>query len=262
MHIVLSPPIKKENLPIYPVTLGLCRDQKYISRPNGAEFNHILYVSEGEGVFVFNGTRLILSAGNAFFFKKGIPVDYGPKSTDFKTSWITFDGYGGEQLIKYFDAGDYEIMSFSDVELKIAEIASFTEKNDSSALLSAKTYSLLVDFFFNLRERSRLPILEKAKHFIGQNYSKDLSVPEIANRLGISASLLFKLFREQEKTTPIEYLQDVRIRKACNMLISEKLSISDIGSLCGFSDTSYFCKVFKKWVGCSPASYRKKMIDW
>ena len=261
MYIVL-PPLKKENLPIYPTTLGLCREQRYISRPKGANFNHVLYVSEGEGVFVFNGMKRIISAGNAIFFKKGFPVDYGPKSLDFKTSWITFDGGGGEQLIEYFDAGDYEITSFPEVELKIAELYSLAEKNNVSALLSAKAYSLLVDFFLKLKERNKLPILEKAKYFIGQNYSKDLSVPEIASKLGISTSLLYKLFREQEKTTPIEYLQDVRIQKACNMLTTKKTGISEIGNLCGFSDTSYFCKVFKKTVGCTPLAYRKNMFDW
>ena len=261
MYTVLPQNAKKEMLMIYPITLGLNHDQKYTSREVGTDFNHILYVSEGEGIFVFNGTKITLSAGNAVFFKKRIPIDYGPKSGVFRTSWITFNGYGGEQLIKYFDAADYEITSFPDIELKIGEIFLLVEGNASFELMSSKTYSLLVDFFMKLKERSALPTLEKAKYFMNQNYGKDLSVADVAKHLGISQSLLFKLFREREKTTPIEYLQEVRIKKACTLLVAEKLSVSEIGSLCGFSDSSYFCKVFKKWVGCPPASYRNKFID-
>ena len=262
MYTILPMNEKNKNIPIYPVTLGVNRLQKYISRPSGAIFHHILCVSEGEGLFRFDGVEMVLGAGNAVFISKSFPVDYGPKTDNFRTSWLTFQGDGGDSLLKHFCAANYAVLKSDDIEPKIAEICRLADKGAPGEFLSAKTYSLVIDFFISLQKQRELPLLEKAKRFIKLNCAKDLSVAEIAGRLGISASLLFKLFREQERTTPIEYLQEFRIQKACNMLTSEKLAISEIGSLCGFSDTSYFCKVFKKWVGCSPASYRKKMIDW
>ena len=165
MYTVLPEITKTEKMPIYPVTIGVRRQQKFISRPQGANFNHILYVSSGEGIFDFNGERKMLKAGCAVFLRKGIPVDYGPSGEDFKTSWITFDGKGGEDILGYFSAEDFVVITSPDVELKISEIYELCDRGAPYEMLSSKTYALLVDFFLSLRKANEPPILEKTKLF-------------------------------------------------------------------------------------------------
>ena len=58
----------------------------------------------------------------------------------------------------------------------------------------------------------------------------------------------------------MDYLKRVRMRAACEMLLFYDKKISEIANECGFSDSSYFCKVFKENVGMTPASYRRKTI--
>lgn len=262
MYLVLPVNEKaRKHLPIYPITLGLVHDQKEICRPDGTRFHHFLYVSQGEGLFNFNGKKKILTAGTTVFLKKSFPVDYGPVSGEFKTSWITFDGDGTNGIFEFFNAPGYAILNHNGFEAKIEEFHKLVERNVSWEMLSVKTYGLTMEFFTLLKKQTQPPMLEKAKAFMEKNFRDDLSVGAIAANLGISQSLLFRLLQTEEHTTPMEYLRSVRIEKARQMLIDGKEKICHIATACGFSDTAYFCKVFKAQTGDTPISFRNKFSD-
>ena len=124
--------------------------------------------------------------------------------------------------------------------------------------MSQKTYEFAV-YFFSAQKRAIMPTaLFKAKSYIDGNFNKDLSVYDVAAFAGVSESKLFKLFRESEEKTPVEYLKSVRVGKAKQMLIGKELKIFEIAKECGFSSAAYFCKVFREEIGCSPAAYREK----
>jgi len=250
----------QKHLPIYPITLGQGHEQQTIRRPAGAVFHHFLCVSEGEGFFTLNGTTVKLKEGAVVFLRKEFPVDYGRTGNTFKTSWVTFDGEGVDGLLDYFGAGGYAILYQKSPALRIAELYKLGERNLPIELLSSKTYELAVDFFTLFKKQNEPPILEKAKEFIRQHYSENLSVADISESVNISQSLLFKLFRTEEKATPMEYLRRVRIERAGKLLFESRLKIRAIAAACGFSDTAYFCKVFKEQTGCSPASYREIFV--
>ena len=262
MYLVLPPIEKTEKLPIYPCTIGLKHLQGPMSRPNGAYFHHIFYVSSGEGLFDFNGIKKTLHAGSAIFIKKAFPVEYRPASEDFKTSWLTFDGIASDALFEYFGAEGFAVLNNSIIETKIAEMYSLIERNTPIEILSARTYSTIVDFFTLHKHNEENALLEQAKRFIRENYRNDMSVENISSSIGISQSLLFKLFRLKERSTPMDYLRTVRVEAACKALADSSLKISEIGALCGFSDTSYFCKIFKEQIGESPTVYRKNFMHW
>lgn len=262
MYIVLPVTEKaRKHLPVYPITLGLGQDQNEIRRPNGTTFHHFLYVSRGEGLFNFNGKKKILTAGTAVFLQKEFPVDYGPVSGEFKTSWITFDGDGTNSIFQYFNVPEYAILNHNGFEAKIEDVHKLVERNVPWEALSAKTYDLVMDFFALLKKQTQPPLLEKAKAFMGKHFRDDLSVETIARSIGISQSLLFRLFQAEERTTPMEYLRSVRIEKAGQMLTEGSAKVCDIATACGFSNTAYFCKVFKAQTGDSPTAYRNKFID-
>jgi len=259
MHTVLPLNEKAQrSLPIYPITLGLSNDQEDIYRPNGARFHHFLYVSEGKGFFNFNGERTVLTKGTAVFIRKDFPVDYGSVGKVFKTSWVTFDGIGVDGILDYFGAGNYAVLSDESVEATIADFYKLYEKNVSAEILSQKIYEFAVSFFASLNKSLAPTALIKAKNYMDNNYNKDVSVYDAARFAGVSESKLFKLFRESERMTPIEYLKTVRISKAKQMLIGKELKIFEIAEKCGFSSTAYFCKVFREKSGCTPAAYREK----
>ena len=56
----------------------------------------------------------------------------------------------------------------------------------------------------------------------------------------------------------MQYLRQLRLQKAAELLQTTQLRIADVGARCGFQDASYFTKTFREWKGCSPVAYRRK----
>jgi len=81
----------------------------------------------------------------------------------------------------------------------------------------------------------------------------------VARKVYISPYYLSHLFREELNITFLEYLTMVRMEEAKKLLKDTSLSIVAIASQVGYEDASYFSKVFKKYVGISPAQYRKNL---
>ncbi|MBO5415077.1 MAG: helix-turn-helix transcriptional regulator [Clostridia bacterium] len=245
-------------LPIYPITIGLNNVQKDIYRPEGARFHQFLYVSEGEGFFDFDGEKMILREGSTVFIRKEFPGAYGSVGKIFKTSWVAFDGSGVDGILEYFDVENYAVISDEGILAKIADLYKLYEKNVSVEILSQRTYELAVSFFFVLNRLLVPTALVKAKTYMEDNFQNDISVCDVARFVGVSESKLYKLFREVEKRTPIEYLKLLRMAKAKQLLIENEIKIFEIAKECGFSNVAYFCKVFREENGCTPMVFREK----
>ena len=95
--------------------------------------------------------------------------------------------------------------------------------------------------------------------YITDNYMKRVSLDQIAAAAQISAREGTRCFKRQMNTTPVDYLLNYRIDRACALLRDSTLSITDIGINCGFSSPSYFGKVFREKLNQSPREYRLKL---
>ena len=80
-------------------------------------------------------------------------------------------------------------------------------------------------------------------------------IEEISN---ISRQAIHQKFKKHLGKTPIQFLQEVRMRESKTFLLNTNLLIYEIADKCGFEDAYYFSNSFKKWVGISPRSYRNK----
>ncbi|MBQ6831331.1 MAG: helix-turn-helix transcriptional regulator [Oscillospiraceae bacterium] len=90
------------------------------------------------------------------------------------------------------------------------------------------------------------------EHFTDQ----EMSVSSLCHIANLSDTQFRRNFYEVYQTTPVKYLQLLRIDYAADLLINSSLSIEEISSMSGFSDSKYFCFVFKKLKGCPPSSFR------
>ncbi|MCF7946291.1 MAG: helix-turn-helix domain-containing protein [Spirochaetia bacterium] len=103
---------------------------------------------------------------------------------------------------------------------------------------------------------SRDIYVRAAMDYIDEHYAEDISMYQIASHLGVSESHLSHLFKEHSGFTVLSYLQDRRIREAMRLLKDPRRNVSEIFHLCGFSNGSYFCKVFKRYTGVTPSEFR------
>ena len=98
---------------------------------------------------------------------------------------------------------------------------------------------------------------KKTIKYVNRNYSKDISLSDAAEHIGVSSSYLSKIFKEDYGRGFNEFLNMVRIRSAKALLENEAMSLKDIADEVGFNNYHYFFKVFKNMVGITPVKYRK-----
>ncbi|MDF2700580.1 MAG: hypothetical protein K0Q49_2139 [Haloplasmataceae bacterium] len=95
--------------------------------------------------------------------------------------------------------------------------------------------------------------------FLNERYNQKITLNELGNLLEVSPSYAGAIFKEITGKTPIQYLHQVRINKAKQLLL-EGYSITDISNEVGFNDLFYFSKYFKKYEGVSPSEFKNLSI--
>lgn len=93
--------------------------------------------------------------------------------------------------------------------------------------------------------------------YIHEHYGESVSVGQIAAAAGVCERECFRSFAKQLDTTPMLYLARHRVGVAARALAETQESIAEIAERCGFSDASYFGKVFRQIMGCTPGEFRK-----
>lgn len=103
----------------------------------------------------------------------------------------------------------------------------------------------------------RINQLKTVLEYIENHYASPISLDVMAKEAGMNPKYFCRFFRSITHQTPLDYVNYYRIEQAAQMLLSSDLSVTDIGMECGFNDSSYFVKVFRKYRGVTPNQYRK-----
>ena len=94
--------------------------------------------------------------------------------------------------------------------------------------------------------------------FIHENYARPIRVRDVADAAGVCERECFRCFTQSLDLTPTAYLTRHRVDAAARLLRESSMSAAEIAAACGFSDASYFGKVFRRAFGCTPAQYRRR----
>ncbi|MBR0463357.1 MAG: helix-turn-helix domain-containing protein, partial [Clostridia bacterium] len=109
---------------------------------------------------------------------------------------------------------------------------------------------------FNQTDKGNLHI-RKALRFIAAHYAEPIRISDAAAELGLSPDYFATLFRQTVGESFNSYLMRIRIEQSKLLLLSTDDALTDIAVATGFSDQSYFCRIFKKHTGISPGKYRR-----
>ena len=99
-------------------------------------------------------------------------------------------------------------------------------------------------------------VAQLARKYILENFTEKIGIKEICNGVGCSKSTLVTAFKREYGTTVNAFLTAVRLEEALKMIRLGQMSVGEIASACGFSDQSYFSKVFSAHLGTPPSLYR------
>lgn len=111
------------------------------------------------------------------------------------------------------------------------------------------------------QQREMLPAdsdISAALNHIGANFNREIPIPGLAAKCGLSVRQFERKFKEYLKTPPRQYIIKMRVHAACDALRSSKKSIADIATDLGFYDQAAFSRQFRKHMGMTPMYYRKE----
>ena len=109
------------------------------------------------------------------------------------------------------------------------------------------------------RSHPEPPLIQKAKQYIQEHQTEDLSLGQVAKAVNTSTFYFCKIFKKHTGLNFTEYVSRVRVERAKNLALNPHLRISDIAYEVGFQSLTHFNRVFKKITGMSPTQYRAKL---
>jgi AraC-like DNA-binding protein len=230
-----------------------------VLRPTGRKDYQLLYVSSG--TIIANNQKL--KNGEFYIMVPDELQDYTYVAVEnSKYYWIHFTGNKIEEILKYYNIshGFNEKNSFS---------------NEIETLLNSLFYMISLDDEESNKSRtaifqSILPLLgapnNKIMHYsraekLLSDPNSDVTIVDLANMYNITPEHFIRTFKNAYGKTPSNYRTYSRITLAKNLLTESTFTISEIANMCSFTDSYYFSKLFKKYVGMSPLKYRNRFLN-
>lgn len=241
---------------VYPITFftaSIYYDQESV-QGRTMPFHQLLLVLDGEGTMSFNNTRYPLKKGCAFFTQSFTSVEY-TNDKGLVSAFITATGPALDCLTKLTDNG---LLFLENVNIEkyislIKRLLYDYRNGCDQGKLSVQTYSIFVDFL----SQNSLDIsewLNKTVRYINLNLNKKLTLIELANYSHVSVSKLCHDFKKAFSMSVFEYVMNARLQHARTLLhASSDIMTKDVAELCGFFDTGYFCRMYRKKYGHSPS---------
>lgn len=265
--------------------------------PSVHDTHELTYLRKGSAKFTMGGKTYQLTEGQTFVIKPHVTHTFYIQEEDTELAVVYFDfaamknGDKGRASIVPAEStplnsflnfimddvmdmnGDPVIILEGRGSESIAEICEriIREENHKEIgkdlLLQAQAVELLVVFSRALhdqwQENLRVQtgkaeeLVDIATEYIAHNYAKSISVSDIAGHVFLSPGYFARAFREVMDISPMNYLVQLRVRKACELLAQDDLKISAIATQVGFSSPQRFNAAFRKIMNQTPMEYRK-----
>ncbi|MGN1305286.1 MAG: AraC family transcriptional regulator [Oscillospiraceae bacterium] len=256
------------DLPVYLTGIGGTEYQGRIKRPEGYCWHQILYCADGSGTLLYGNISVKISAGCFFFLPAFYPHEYYPDDEKWDIRWTVFDGYSCEQMLSELNMNKPVILYPEDGKLlsKLFDkmyVALKTDKIYGNFTCAGLVYQYLMEFHrladsdkangFSDKSNILMPVL----NYIDDNFRNNFSMTVLSEIAGVSHQYLCRVFKQTMNIRPNEYVVCRRLTEAKRLLAETDLSVSDIAEHSGFSDTGYFCTVFRRQEKMTPSEYRK-----
>ncbi len=285
----------KKNLPFF---IGKYYHTNFADlKPHTHDFIEIVYVCDGKGYHAYNDTTYSVSKGDLYIINSRTPHCFYPTDKANSEHLVVYNLCFLPQFIDtinirlsilteltdimlYKSLYEEEIIYTPDLKLSGSmrtEIEQIYEKMymefTSEALnymdilrLSLCELLLKIHRFYKINHvhpentisMYRHQLISDCIQYLRENYSQKITIEELSNNFFLSKSYLPSLFKQATGSSVVEYLQHIRIDKACELLTDTALSITEISNMVGYTDYRFFNKSFKKITGCTAQQYRKK----
>lgn len=105
------------------------------------------------------------------------------------------------------------------------------------------------------------PTVYKAINYISKNYAENVTLLSISEHVNVSKNYFSKLFKEETGINFVQYLTNIRVKHAKELLISENIKTYEVSQMVGYKNYRHFCKIFKKNTGITPSEVKMKYTE-
>lgn len=268
LHMLVPDNKHNYHFSIYQVGYEKCEPNHFFG-PTIRDFYVFHFLVSGKGFYQVRGKTVQLKAGDCFLVIPNEPIFYRADPDDpYEYYWVGFHehtamevmtqcGFYTDDNFTYCHPEEYDRLLY--LMQQMVGVEDTSEKNMLNML--GHFYQLLG---LMMKENARFEpyyssdnVLEKINQYLSANYQQTITVENLALFVNMSRSNLYRLFMKEYGISPIQYLHNYRLDKALFMLKRSDMTTQQIAYFCGFTDVSYFCKLFKRKFQKSPHEVRE-----
>ena len=249
---------------IFPKAKGHLRE-----RPLGSSQYILLYCLEGEGWVKVAERYYVISKNQFFIINPKTPCSYGANAKNPWTNyWIHFTGENAKLYSppanRSIDVSpaensrlDERLLLFEEMLQNISDYYVFEKVVYANICLKQFLTSIKhLDVYRSVRKETGDDLLEKVISFMKINLNKNIRIDDIAEKFNCSSSNIYKLFKTNIDSAPLDFFIHLKMERACRLLTHTNMKVKNIGRKLGYEDQYYFSRIFSKHIGLSPAKYR------
>lgn len=267
--------LESENKTDYPVVRYLqvnsCGSERVtkhdytILRSKGRKDYHLLYVQSGRIDAEIGETKVSLTVGQCIVFLPGIRQCYTFAARNDPISYyVHFNGTAARELFSCVEPSEnmvYDIVDRTAFEGLFHHLIYIHNASARAGVPQENGVLLqLISLLARSSDTSARPGKKDifyAAAYIREHFHEPLNLKICADELHLSVSRFSHLFTETMGVSPHKFLIRFRMDKAKELLLYSSMSIGEVSENVGFADPLYFSRLFRRYAGCSPKSYRK-----
>lgn len=228
-----------------------------------SDLNALEFILSGKGTLDIDGQHLEPEKNDIFFLKAGSNHKYKSDGADpWHKLWIVFTGAFADSLTTlYLPENVYLFKKCDAVKKHFEEIVEISRQNITYEMMVNRITISLMRIFMYIRNRvitenEELPDIIRKK--LDESVESTFNLEKLCSDINYSKNYVISVFKNKYKITPYQYFLDKKIDAAKTYLTHTNLSIGGISKTLHYADQQYFSSSFKKVVGCSPLTYRRK----
>ena len=260
----------------------ITKDSNFHTRYHTHDFLELSIVTSGHIPYHIEGTVYLIEEGDVLIFNPNIHHPSFPTLTTYSTSLhigisdLHIDCSQKKNFIQHKDISP--ILSMNKYKDELLSCCKEIEKEQRlrqlghNFLLKSLVMKLIILLYremdqdsiplelnsISFESRDKQSIVQVIIDYMNTYYMEDISLDHISKNMFLSSVYISKIFKEETGTSPINYLIQIRLNKAKELLQSQSIPINLVAKSVGYSDAYYFSKLFKKYFGIAPSKIAKK----
>ena len=243
-------------------------------RPKGRLDYQLLYVVSGKTHFYFDGKERIVTAGHMVLIQPRTEQKYEYFGEDKpEVYWVHFTGSSVKEILRSYDIPLDEHIFFAGTPAAYTQLfKNMIEEFQSCKVGYREMLEMNLRQLFLMIQRTRLekpPLvttavqqeMDFARQYFHEHYNEPINIEEYAQSRHTSISLFMRNFKKVYGVSPKQYILNIRMNNAQNLLESTDYTVAEIAAIVGYDNALYFSRIYHKQKGQAPSDYRKKMKE-